>query len=232
VVIAGKQKKQGRKKQEGVEGGKGESSQKGSDDQARHRVRRWSGTSDGRHTENVMNNLVALVGRIGQDPILRYTNGNSTPVANTSLATNTVYRDREGQRQEKTEWHRIVVWGEPAKNFEQIVGKGNLVSVQGRLEYRTREIAGQRVQEAVIRVTAWTQLTPKRNGGQAAADPDGDGFQEDEAQLAGDPNFPIDLPGEGDLPTAGIDPFAENPPADQEPVPADSTATTRRRRTK
>ena len=132
-----------------------------------------------------MYNLIVLIGRIGQDPILRVTNGTGTPVANTSLATNSFYRDREGQRREKTEWHRIVVWGEQARNFEQIVGKGDLVSVQGRLEYRIREIDGQRVQEAVIRVTAWKQLTPKRHDDQPAADPDGDGFGDDEAPARG-----------------------------------------------
>jgi single-strand DNA-binding protein len=225
-----KQKKP-RGKAGGGEGGKGESSRESSDDKLDTGCGDGAARRVGGRKESVMNNLIVLVGRIGQDPILRFTNGNSTPVANTSLATNTVYRDREGARKEKTEWHRIVVWGEPAKNFAKIVGKGDLVSVQGRLEYRKREIDGQQVQEAVIRVTAWTQLTPKRSGQQAAADPDGDGFQHDEAQLAGDPDFPTDLPGEGDLPAAGIDPFAENPPAADAPI-AEVPATTRRRRTK
>ena len=189
-----------------------------------------------------MYNLIVLIGRIGQTPILRVTNGTGTPVANASLATNTVYRDRDGNRQEKPEWHRLVVWGDQARNFEQIVGKGDLISVQGRLEYRTREIDGQRVQEAVIRVTAWKQLTPKRHDDQPAADPDGDGFGDDEDQpagdtdltgeltgeLAGDTDLPADLPGDGDLLPAGDEPNAGDPPAD-EPTTADLTSTKRRR---
>jgi len=136
-----------------------------------------------------------------------------------------------------------VFWGEPARNFEKIVGKGDLVSVQGRLEYRVREIDGKRVQEAVIRVTAWTQHTPKRNGEAAAPDPDGDGFQDEEAQLAdhagdtdltgelaGDGYLPTDLPSEGDLPVAGDEPIPENLPAEEDPATADPTSTRRRKK--
>ena len=129
-----------------------------------------------------------------------------------------------------------MVWGEPAKNFAQIVGKGDLVSVQGRLEYSTREIDGQRVKEAEIRVTAWTQHTPKRDGDQPAADPDGDGFQDDEAQHEGDAggtDLTGELAGDGNPLPADDAPLAENPPADEEPATAaDPTSTTKRGRRK
>ena len=55
-------------------------------------------------------NKVILVGNLGRDPEVRYTQ-NGAPVANFTLATNEVWTDKGGQRQERTEWHRIVVWG-------------------------------------------------------------------------------------------------------------------------
>jgi single-strand DNA-binding protein len=107
-----------------------------------------------------MNN-VHFVGNVGQHPTLRETKG-GTPVANVTLATNRFYRDREGQRQQATEWHRLVVWGEAARTFARIVAKGDLLAVRGRLEYKTREIAGEKVLDATLRVLEWTKLSPRK----------------------------------------------------------------------
>ena len=117
-------------------------------------------------------NSVALVGNVGQNPVLRAT-GNGTPVANVTLATNRVYRDRDGNRQQSTEWHRLVVWGEGARNFADIVRSGDKVAVRGRLEYRLREVAGEKVWDATIRVGEWHQLTAKKARAGEAAQPDG-----------------------------------------------------------
>ena len=108
-----------------------------------------------------MMNSINLVGNVGQHPVLRQTN-NGTAVANVTLATNRFYKDREGQRQQATEWHRLVVWGEGAKNFADLVGKGDQVAVRGRLEYKQREIAGEKVKDATIRVEEWTKLSPRK----------------------------------------------------------------------
>jgi single-strand DNA-binding protein len=116
-------------------------------------------------------NSVALVGNVGQNPVLRAT-GNGTPVANVTLATNRVYRDRDGNRQQSTEWHRLVVWGEGARNFADIVRSGDKVAVRGRLEYRLREVAGEKVWDATIRVEEWHQLTPKKARVGEEAQPD------------------------------------------------------------
>ena len=59
-------------------------------------------------------NKVILLGRLGQDPELKYTPGGS-PVCNFSLATTESWTDKAGQKQEKTEWHRVVVWGKLAE---------------------------------------------------------------------------------------------------------------------
>ena len=106
-------------------------------------------------------NSITLVGNIGQTPVLRQTNG-GTAVANVTLATNRFYRDRDGERQQATEWHRLGVWGEGAKNFADIVGRGDQIAVRGRLEYKLREIAGEKVKDATIRVEEWTKLSPRK----------------------------------------------------------------------
>lgn len=80
-------------------------------------------------------NKVILVGRLGNDPEIRYTQ-QGTAVGNFNIATSEIYTDKAGQRQEKTEWHRIVVWGKPAENCGKYLGKGRQVYVEGRLQTR------------------------------------------------------------------------------------------------
>ncbi|MBI4482469.1 MAG: single-stranded DNA-binding protein [Acidobacteria bacterium] len=82
-----------------------------------------------------MVNKVILVGRLGRDPELRYTPGGS-PVANFSVATNEVWTDKNGQRQERTEWHNIVAWNKLAEICSQYLVKGRLVYIEGRLQTR------------------------------------------------------------------------------------------------
>ncbi len=80
-------------------------------------------------------NKVILIGRLGQDPEVRYApSGN--PVANFSIATNRMYKDRDGNMQEETEWHRIVAWMRLAEFAKEYLRKGMRVYVEGRLHYR------------------------------------------------------------------------------------------------
>lgn len=81
-------------------------------------------------------NKVILLGRLGQDPELKYTPGGS-PVCNFSMATTESWTDKAGQKQEKTEWHRIVVWGKLAELCNQYLSKGRQAFVEGRLQTRT-----------------------------------------------------------------------------------------------
>src|SRR4051794_38130666 len=101
-------------------------------------------------------NKVILVGRLGQNPEVRYTPSGAA-VANFSVATNESWMDKSGQKQERTEWHRIVVWGKTAENCNQYLAKGRQVYVEGRLQTRqwqdkdnqtkyTTEIQAQTVQ--------------------------------------------------------------------------------------
>ena len=80
-------------------------------------------------------NKVILVGRLGRDPETRYTSGGQA-VANFSVATDESYKDRNGERQKRTEWHKIVVWGKQAEIAQQYLKKGSLVFIEGRIQSR------------------------------------------------------------------------------------------------
>ena len=81
-------------------------------------------------------NKVILIGNLGADPELKYTPSNR-PVCNLSLATNEVFKDKSGQRQERTEWHRVTVWGDSAENCSKYLAKGRTVYIEGRLQTRS-----------------------------------------------------------------------------------------------
>jgi len=83
-------------------------------------------------------NKVILVGRLGRDPETRYTSGGQA-VANFTLATDETFKSRSGERQKRTEWHRIVLWGKLAEIAQQYLKKGMLVYVEGRLQTRQWE---------------------------------------------------------------------------------------------
>lgn len=85
-----------------------------------------------------MINKVLLIGRLGKDPEIRHFENNAR-VANFTLATNERYTDRNGQRQELTEWHDIAVWGNQADIAMNYLKKGSLVYVEGRLKRRSWE---------------------------------------------------------------------------------------------
>jgi single-strand DNA-binding protein len=80
-------------------------------------------------------NKVILVGRLGRDPETRFT-ASGQSVCNFTLATDEVYRDRAGERQKRTEWHRIVVWGKLAEIAQQYLKRGTMVYLEGRLQTR------------------------------------------------------------------------------------------------
>ena len=100
-------------------------------------------------------NKVILVGNLGRDAELRYTPGGAA-VATLNLATTETWNDKEGQRQEKTEWHRVILWGKQAETLNQYLQKGKQIYVEGRLQTRqwddkdgnkryTTEIRGDRI---------------------------------------------------------------------------------------
>lgn len=101
-------------------------------------------------------NKVTVMGNLGQDPDLKHTNS-GTAVATMSVATNEKWKDKAGQDQERTEWHRVQVWGKTAENCAKYLKKGSKVYVEGKLQTRswddkegvkryTTEIVAQTVQ--------------------------------------------------------------------------------------
>jgi len=83
-------------------------------------------------------NKVILIGRLGADPELKTVTGGNN-VARLSVATSENWTDREGQKQERTEWHRVVVWGKLAELCGKYLSKGRQVYVEGRLQTRSWE---------------------------------------------------------------------------------------------
>jgi single-strand DNA-binding protein len=101
-------------------------------------------------------NKVILLGNLGKDPELRYTES-GTAVATLSLATTRSYKDRNDERVEETEWHRVVLWGRTAEIANEYVKKGEPLFVEGYLKTRkwtdkegvdkyTTEIVGENIQ--------------------------------------------------------------------------------------
>ena len=110
-----------------------------------------------------MVNKAILIGRLGRDPETRYTGG-GTPVCNFSLATDESYTDKSGERQKKTGWHNIVAWGKLAEQCSNLLGKGKLAYVEGRLqtrEWNDRDGNKRRTTEIVI--NRMRVLTPRRD---------------------------------------------------------------------
>jgi len=87
---------------------------------------------------NTLRNSVKLIGRLGQDPEVKLLDtGNK--VATFSLATHESYTTKEGSKQEQTQWHNIVVWGNLAVVCEKFLKKGKEIAIDGRLTYRNWE---------------------------------------------------------------------------------------------
>lgn len=80
-------------------------------------------------------NKAILVGRLGRDPETRFTSGGQA-VCNFTMATDETFKDRNGERQKRTEWHRIVLWGKLAELAQQYLKKGSLVFIEGRIQTR------------------------------------------------------------------------------------------------
>lgn len=83
-------------------------------------------------------NKVLLIGRLGADPELRYT-ADGTPVVSFRMATSESYKDKSGNKQEKTEWHSIVAWRKLAEIAGEYLKKGRLVYVEGKIQSREYE---------------------------------------------------------------------------------------------
>jgi single-strand DNA-binding protein len=151
-------------------------------------------------------NKVILVGNLGQDPEIRYT-ADGRPIATFSIATSETWKDKNsGERREKTEWHRVVVFGKLAEICGQYLAKGRQVYIEGKLQ--TRKWQGQDGQdryttEIVVDQRGSMQMLGNREGGPGPSRPasggsnssSGGGFQD---QGYPQPPYPNDQ--EDDIP--------------------------------
>jgi single-strand DNA-binding protein len=114
-------------------------------------------------------NKVILVGRLGRDPETRYTGGGQA-VANFSVATDETYKDRNGERQKRTEWHKIVVWGKQAEIAQQYLKKGSLIFIEGRIQSREwQDKEGQKRTSFEIVASNFRMLGGRADGASAGA---------------------------------------------------------------
>lgn len=117
-------------------------------------------------------NKVILVGRLGADPEIRHMPSGDA-VANVSLATSETWKDRNtGEKQERTEWHKVVFFGKTAEIVEQYVRKGSNIYVEGKLrtrKWQTQDGQDRYTTEVVVDITGTMQMLDSRQGGEQGA---------------------------------------------------------------
>ncbi|MCC5942063.1 MAG: single-stranded DNA-binding protein [Balneolaceae bacterium] len=110
-------------------------------------------------------NKAMIIGRLGQDPEVRYTQSN-TAVATLNVATSERYKDRNGELQESTEWHRIVAWGRLAEICQEYLKKGSLAYFEGPIQTREWEDKdGQKRYTTEIKALNMQMLDSRGGGG-------------------------------------------------------------------
>jgi single-strand DNA-binding protein len=124
-------------------------------------------------------NKAILVGRLGRDPETRYTSGGQA-VCNFTMATDETYKDRAGERQKRTEWHKIVVWGKQAEIAQQYLRKGSLIYVEGRIQSRQWDDREGQKRTSVEIVANNFRMLGSRGDSAAAGASAGGGSQESE----------------------------------------------------
>ena len=98
-------------------------------------------------------NKVIVIGNLGANPQVRTLPNSGQIVANFSLATTAQFKDRNGEQQERTEWHRIVAFGKLADNCQRLLSKGRQVYVEGRLttrQYEAKDGSGKRYRTEIV----------------------------------------------------------------------------------
>ena len=119
-------------------------------------------------------NKVILIGRLGKDPEMRFT-ASGKAVTNFSMATSEYWNDASGERQEKTEWHRVVLWGKVAEAAAKLLSKGKQVYIEGRLQTREWEdqSGGKRYTTEIVgnQMQILSPMTPSEGGSYGANEP-------------------------------------------------------------
>ena len=146
-------------------------------------------------------NKAILVGNLGRDAEMRFTAG-GTPVATVSLATTERFTDREGQKREDTQWHRIVIWGKTAESLHEYLTKGKQIYVEGRIQTREwDDKEGKKQRTTEIRADRIVLLGGGGGGGEGRTGARGgtrDRFEG--AEATADVSAPVDAPHDDDIP--------------------------------
>lgn len=139
-------------------------------------------------------NKAILVGNLGRDAEMRFTGG-GTPVATVSLATTERFTDREGQKREDTQWHRIVIWGKTAESIHEYLTKGKQIYVEGRIQTREwTDKEGKTQKTTEIRADRVVLLGGGADRGSRPA------RERQSESDAGADHGPVDTPNDDDIP--------------------------------
>lgn len=147
-------------------------------------------------------NKAILVGNLGRDAEMRFTSG-GTPVATVSLATTEKFTDRDGQRREDTQWHRVVIWGKTAESLHEYLTKGKQIYVEGRIQTREwTDKEGKPAKTTEIRADKVVLLSSGPGGGGGGSRSGGgsrDRYADDVASSPADSGH-FDAPSDDDIP--------------------------------
>lgn len=136
-------------------------------------------------------NKAQVIGRLGQDPEVRFTNSD-TCVANLSIATSEKYKDKQGEWVENTEWHRVVAWGRLAEICQEYLKKGSQVYIEGPIQTKKWEDKeGRERYTTEIKALTMTMLDSKGDsgGGQGGAPVGSDDIDMDDDEIDDDLPF-------------------------------------------
>src|ERR1700740_3127542 len=136
-------------------------------------------------------NKVILIGNLGKDPEVKYT-PSGTPVAKIALATNERYKDKDGQWQDRTEWHNVVLWQRLAEIAGEYLKKGGKVYIEGRLQTRSWEDKQTNQKRYMTEVVA-SDLVLLGGRGEGSSSGDGGGYSRG-AAAGGNNNFDQRMP--------------------------------------
>lgn len=153
-------------------------------------------------------NKVILIGNLGRDPEVRTTPSGQT-VATLSIATSEKWTDKDGARQERTDWHTVEAWGRLAEICGQYLAKGAKVMIEGKLKHETWEdkVTGEKRYRTKVVAAELEMLGGGQRQGEADRDHDGGGFQSRRQAPAQQQRRPVN----GQRPIGAADPAA--PPA-------------------
>jgi single-strand DNA-binding protein len=113
-------------------------------------------------------NKVIVIGNLGRDPEVRLLPNSGQSVANFSVATTVRFKDRNGEPQKRTEWHRVVAFGKLADTCQQFLAKGRRVYIEGRLttrQYEAKDGSGKRYRTEIVALQM--RMLPNRANGSA-----------------------------------------------------------------